>query len=248
MRFLILSDIHSNLEALEMVMHRAGGEYDRVICCGDIIGYGPNPNEVTEHIRAMHPLVVRGNHEKAALGLIDLSLFNPLAKKAALWTQRVLTAENSKYLRKIPPGPIDESEFTVSHGSLLDEDEYLVDLEEALQSLQKAWYPVSFFGHTHIQGGFVLFKDGRAGLLNPEIKRGVNEGQLQINPQNRYLINPGSVGQPRDYDARAAFVIYDQKELRVRYFRVDYPIEITQEKMREAELPQYLIDRLALGR
>jgi diadenosine tetraphosphatase ApaH/serine/threonine PP2A family protein phosphatase len=121
-------------------------------------------------------------------------------------------------------------------------------LEEALQSLQKAWYPVTFFGHTHIQGGFVLFKDGRAGLLNPEIKRGVNEGQLQINPQNKYLINPGSVGQPRDYDARAAFVIYDQKELMVRYFRVDYPIEITQEKMREAELPQYLIDRLALGR
>jgi predicted phosphodiesterase len=248
MRFLILSDIHSNLEALESVMQRAEGEYDRVICCGDVIGYGPNPNEVTEHVRAMDPLIVRGNHEKAALGLIDLSLFNPLARKAALWTQRVLTAENSKYLRKIPPGPIDENEFTISHGSLLDEDEYLVDLDEAQQSLQKASYSVTFFGHTHIQGGFVLFKDGRAGLLNPEIKKGMNEGQLHISPQNRYLINPGSVGQPRDYDARAAFVIYDQKESVVRYFRVDYPIEITQEKMRKAELPHYLIDRLVLGR
>jgi predicted phosphodiesterase len=247
-RFLILSDIHSNLEALEAVAEKARGEYDRVICCGDLVGYGPNPNEVTEYVRRLDPLVIRGNHEKAALGMVDLTLFNPLAKKAALWTQSVLTPENRDYLAAIPSGPVDESGFTLVHGSLLDEDEYLVDLEEALQSLHGAWNPLTFFGHTHVQGGFVFFKDGRAGFLNPEISKGRNESQLRIDSENRFLVNSGSVGQPRDYDWRAAYVIYDQSEQLVHYFRVDYPIEVTQEKMRSAQLPQYLIDRLSLGR
>ena len=248
MRFLILSDIHSNLEALEAVLEKTRGEYDRVICCGDLVGYGPNPNEVTESVRQLKPLVIRGNHEKAALGMVDLTLFNPLAKKAALWTQSVLTKENRDYLASIPSGPIDESGFTLVHGSVLDEDEYLVDLEEALQSLHSAWNPLTFFGHTHVQGGFVFFKDGRAGFLNPEIKNGMTESQLHIDSQNRFLVNSGSVGQPRDYDWRAAYVIYDGEEQLVRYFRVDYAIEATQEKMRTAQLPQYLIDRLSLGR
>jgi predicted phosphodiesterase len=248
MRFLILSDIHSNLEALEAVLEKASGEYDRVICCGDLVGYGPNPNEVTEAVRRLNPLIVRGNHEKAALGMVDLSLFNPLAKKAALWTQNVLTSENRDYLAAIPSGPIDESGFTLVHGSVLDEDEYLVDLEEALQSLHSAWNPLTFFGHTHVQGGFVFFRDGRAGFLNPEIKDGMNESQLRIDSQDRFLVNSGSVGQPRDYDWRAAYVIYDGEEKLVRYFRVGYSIDVTQDKMRAAQLPQYLIDRLSLGR
>jgi len=248
MRFLILSDIHSNLEALEAVMQRARGEYDRAMCCGDVVGYGPNPNEVTEYIRELDPLIVRGNHEKAALGLVDLTLFNPLAKKAALWTQSVLTTENSDYLQGIPSGPLDESQFTLIHGSLLDEDEYLVDLDEALQTLQKTWNPLTFFGHTHVQGGFVIFKDSRAGFLNPEMKKGIYESQLRIDLEGKFLVNPGSVGQPRDYDWRAAYAIYDQAQQLVRYFRAEYPVEITQEKMRAAQLPQYLIDRLSLGR
>ncbi len=248
MRFLILSDIHSNLEALETVMRKAEGQYDRVMCCGDVVGYGPNPNEVTEYIRELDPLIVRGNHEKAALGLVDLTLFNPLAKKAALWTQSVLTPENSDYLQRIPSGPQDESQFTIIHGSLLDEDEYLVDLDEALQTLHKTWNPLTFFGHTHVQGGFVLFKDGRAGFLNPEMKKGIHESQLRVDLENKFLVNPGSVGQPRDYDWRAAYLIYDQEQQLVRYFRTEYPVEITQEKMRAAQLPQYLIDRLSLGR
>jgi len=248
MRYLILSDIHSNLEALQAVAERARGEYDRVICCGDLVGYGPNPNEVTEYVRGMNPLIVRGNHEKAALGMVDLTLFNPLAKKAALWTQSVLTPDNRDYLASIPAGPVDESGFTLIHGSLHDEDEYLVDIEEALRSLHDAWNPVTFFGHTHVQGGFVFFEDGRAGFLNPEIKGGMSESQLRIDSQSKFLVNPGSVGQPRDYDWRAAYVIYDGDERLVHYFRIDYPIEVTQDKMREARLPQYLIDRLSLGR
>ena len=248
MRFLILSDIHSNLEALDTVLEHATGQYDQVLCCGDLVGYGPDPNAVIERIRPLNPGVIRGNHEKAALGLVDLSLFNPLAKRAALWTQDELSAENRSYLTQIQPGPLDVPPLTLVHGSLLDEDQYLVDLEDALDNFPVARHPVTFFGHTHIQGGFVRFQDGRAGLLNPEIKRGASESQLQIDPQQRYLVNPGAVGQPRDYDSRAAFVIYDTEELIVRYFRTSYPLETTQAKMAAAQLPQYLIDRLSLGR
>lgn len=248
MRFLILSDIHSNLEALDTVLEHAAGEYDQVLCCGDIVGYGPDPNRVIERISAFNPRVIRGNHEKAALGLVDLSLFNPLAKRAAIWTQDELTADSRNYLRQIQAGPLDVAPLTLVHGSLLDEDQYLVDLEDALQNFPLARHPVTFFGHTHIQGGFVRFQDGRAGLLNPEIKRGSSESQLRIDPQQRYLVNPGAVGQPRDYDSRAAFVIYDTEGLIVRYFRTSYPLEATQAKMVTAQLPQYLIDRLSLGR
>jgi len=248
MRFLILSDIHSNLEALNTVLEHAAGQYDQVLCCGDIVGYGPDPNAVIERIREFNARVIRGNHEKAALGLVDLSLFNPLAKRAALWTQDELTVDNRSYLKEIQTGPLDVPPLTLVHGSLLDEDQYLVDLEDALENFPLARHPVTFFGHTHIQGGFVRFQDGRAGLLNPEIKRGANESQLRIDPEQRYLVNPGAVGQPRDYDSRAAFVIYDTDQLIVRYFRTSYPLETTQSKMLAAQLPQYLIDRLSMGR
>lgn len=248
MRFLILSDIHSNLEALNTVLEQAKGQYDRVLCCGDIVGYGPSPNEVIETIQQLGAAVIRGNHEKAALGLVDLSLFNPLAKRAALWTQDQLTPDHREYLAQIPAGPLHIPPLTLVHGSLLDEDQYLVDLEDALENFSLARHPVTFFGHTHIQGGFVRFQDGRAGLLNPEIKRGASESQLRISPQHRYLVNPGAVGQPRDYDSRAAFVIYDADQQLVRYFRTSYSVETTQAKMSAAQLPQYLIDRLSLGR
>ena len=248
MRFLILSDIHSNLEALEAVLEQAKGQYNRVLCCGDIVGYGPNPNEVIDKIRELNPEVIRGNHEKAALGLVDLSLFNPLAKRAALWTQDQLTPAHRQYLEQIPAGPLDIPPLTITHGSLLDEDQYLVDMEDALENFPLARHPVTFFGHTHIQGGFVRFEDGRAGLLNPEINRGAGESHLPISPKHRYLVNPGAVGQPRDYDSRAAYVIYDSNQQTVRYFRTAYSIETTQAKMIAAQLPQYLIDRLSLGR
>jgi predicted phosphodiesterase len=248
MRFLILSDIHSNLEALETVLSQARGQYESVVCCGDIVGYGPDPNAVIRVVQDLSPTVIRGNHEKAALGLVDLSFFNPLARRAAQWTQMQLTPENREYLESIPAGPAELSGLTIAHGSLVDEDQYLVDLEDAMESFPLAKHPVTFFGHTHIQGGFVQFEDGRAGLLNPEIKRGATESQLRIDTRHHYLVNPGAVGQPRDYDPRASFVIYDSEDQLVRYFRASYAIEQTQAKMSLAQLPQYLIDRLSLGR
>jgi predicted phosphodiesterase len=248
MRFLVISDIHANLEALEAVLASADGMYDKVACCGDIVGYGPDPNAVTESIRKLNPAIIRGNHEKAALGLVDLNMFNPLAKRASLWTQQQLSEESRKYLESIVVGPLDLDGFTLAHGSLLDEDQYLVDLDNATENFSLARFPVTFIGHTHIQGGFVQFQDGRHGILNPETRGGGVESQLRIDSAHVYMINPGAVGQPRDHDPRAAFVIYDQEEQLVRYFRTSYPFEKTQEKMRSALLPQYLIDRLKLGR
>ncbi|MFN8007261.1 MAG: metallophosphoesterase family protein [Terriglobia bacterium] len=248
MRFLIISDIHANLEALEAVLESAEGKYEKVACCGDIVGYGPDPNAVTSIICQIAPAIIRGNHEKAAIGLVDLSMFNPLAKKASVWTQEQLTLETRGYLEGIIAGPLDLDRFTLAHGSLIDEDQYVVDLDDASGSFSSARFPVTFIGHTHIQGGFVQFTDGRQGVLNPEISGTVMESHLRIDPQNTYLINPGAVGQPRDHDPRAAFIIYDQDEGVVRYFRTPYAIEKTQQKMRLAHLPHYLIDRLKLGR
>lgn len=248
MRFLILADIHSNLQALEAVLERAGGQFDQVICCGDLVGYGPDPNQVIEAVRQLDPMVmVRGNHDKAAVGLTDLSLFNPLARSAALWTQAQLSEENRRYLQALPRGPAQGSGFTVAHGSLLDEDQYLLHLEDALQSLSLAAHGLTFFGHTHVQGGFAWFKEQRAGLLNTGMRKGADESRLALDSENRHLINPGSVGQPRDDDPRAAFAVYDQERALVSYFRVEYPVGRVQQKMRKVGLPSYLADRLGQG-
>ena len=178
----------------------------------------------------------------------NLALAQPLPSKALLAKEDAITNPQPSAINH----PVIDATPLTPAGSAgrrwLDEDEYLVDLDEALQTLHKTWNPLTFFGHTHVQGGFVLFKDGRAGFLNPEMKKGIHESQLRVDLENKFLVNPGSVGQPRDYDWRAAYLIYDQEQQLVRYFRTEYPVEITQEKMRAAQLPQYLIDRLSLGR
>ena len=248
MRYLILADIHANLEALQAVLSSARGRFDQVICCGDLVGYGPDPNQVTEAVRQLDPAVmVRGNHDKAAVGLTDLSWFNPLARSAALWTQARLSEENRRYLQTMPRGPVEGEGFTVAHGSLLDEDQYLSNLEEALQSLSLTAHRLTFFGHTHVQGGFAWFKEQRAGSLDPGLRKGAAESRLVLDAENRYLVNPGSVGQPRDHDPRAAFAVHDQERALVCYFRVEYPVGRTQQKMRKVGLPGYLADRLSQG-
>jgi predicted phosphodiesterase len=248
MRYLILSDIHSNLEALDAVLEAARDKYDSLLCCGDLIGYGPNPGEVTDCLRALRPAMVRGNHDKAALGLADLTSFNPLARDAALWTRAVLKPEHLVYLRQIPPGPMTVADFTITHGSLIDEDEYLFQAAEASASLRLAWTSVTFMGHTPVQGGFALLPDSRILTLKPAFRSGASENRLLLEPGIRYLINPGSVGQPRDRDPRAAFAIYDTECNEVEYHRQAYPVEITQEKMVAVGLPEYLIHRLSVGR
>jgi len=244
-RYLILSDIHANWEALEAVLCRAAKHYDQVVCCGDLIGYGPDPNRVIDWARNNVAFVVRGNHDKAATGLEDLEWFNPVARAAALWTAGELTPENHAYVRGLPKGPLPVGGFQIAHGSPLDEDEYLVREAEVAQAFAYLDRGLTFIGHTHVQGGFELTRGGIRVLHGPRF--GGKSSALDLNPDNLYLINPGAVGQPRDGDPRAAYVLYDPAERAVVYHRVDYDLDRVQEKIRSAGLPDFLADRLALG-
>jgi len=241
LRYLIVSDIHSNWEALEAVLRAARGKYDRVLCCGDLVGYGPDPNRVTDWARANLAAVVRGNHDRAAVGLDDLEWFNPVAKAAALWTHRELTLQNAAYIRALPKGPLNYEGFQVAHGSPLDEDEYLMDSIDAGQAFYYAALRLAFFGHTHVQGGFILQQGGIENL-----RRGPRV--VTIDDHRLYLLNPGSVGQPRDGDPRAAYIVYDTQARSATFFRLDYDIAAVQEKIRRSGLPEVLADRLATGR
>ncbi len=136
MRYLILSDLHANLQALDAVVAAATGRYDQALCCGDLIGYGADPNPVVEWVRGHCTQVVRGNHDKACTGLDDLSWFNPVARHAAIWTQKALTPQNIEYARNLPKGPLIVENFELVHGSPYDEDEYVLAAEEATQSFR----------------------------------------------------------------------------------------------------------------
>jgi predicted phosphodiesterase len=249
MRTLILSDIHSNLTALEAVLGQAQGKYDQVICLGDIVGYGPDPNEVIERVRALQPAaVVRGNHDKACCGISDAQDFNAVARTAATWTREQLPAENLSYLRQLDTGPLAVAGFQIVHGSIRDEDEYVFTPRDAHENLELAQVPLTFCGHTHFQGGFALRDTGRLEVLRVRIEPGVGFAEYPIAPGAKYLINPGSIGQPRDGDPRAGFAFYDHEKPLVEYWRVPYDIEATQKRMKTAKLPEPLIARLSVGR
>jgi len=250
-RILLLSDIHSNLEALDACL-AAAPACDLAVNLGDTVGYGANPNEVIARSRAAGNIFVRGNHDKAVSGLMDLGEFNPAAGLATLWTRTQLTPENLDWLRSLPQGPIrvkELPEVQFVHGSAFDEDEYVVNLRDALEPLLTDSVPVTFFGHTHLQGGFVA--DGEIGdLYRPEY-RTVGQPESSDWPLRRnrhYLINPGSVGQPRDGDWRAAFAVFDSDTWVVSFYRIPYHLRVAQEKILAANLPQRLATRLATGR
>jgi diadenosine tetraphosphatase ApaH/serine/threonine PP2A family protein phosphatase len=250
-RILVFSDIHSNLEALEACL-AAAPAHDLVVNLGDTVGYGANPNEVVARARALGRIFVRGNHDKAVSGLMDLGEFNAAAGLATLWTRDQLTPENLEWVRSLPQGPIRLPELPglqFVHGSALDEDEYLVSLRDAIEPLLTDAVPVTFFGHTHLQGGFVAQAD-----LSEVYRPGYRTvGQAEssdwpLHRERRYLINPGSVGQPRDGDWRAAFAVFDSDAWIVSFYRVPYDLRIAQEKILAARLPQRLATRLATGR
>jgi predicted phosphodiesterase len=248
LRYLLLSDVHSNLEALEECTALAQGKYDQVLCLGDLVGYGPDPNPVIERVRAMATVIIRGNHDRACSGLIDAAEFNPLARLATQWTRDQLTPEHIEFLRSLPPGPVIVQGVQIVHGSLLDEDEYLLGPGQALPELRNLATPAIFFGHTHYQGGFMLTGTGRFQSIRCSSKQDGRTLVLTLEEGTRYLINPGSVGQPRDGDWRAAFAIFDQEKNHVEYYRTPYKLPEVQEKMRKAALPEPLIRRLEFGR
>jgi predicted phosphodiesterase len=250
-RILLLSDIHANLEALEASL-AAAPSFDAVVNLGDIVGYGASPNEVTVRSRDLGKIFVRGNHDKAVTGLLDLDDFNPLAASAAIWTRNELTSENLDWLRTLPQGPVALPEFSqvlLVHGSVQDEDEYVVSLGDALAPLLTLATPLTFFGHTHLQGGFFV-SDSSADGFRPEY-RTVGQAEsvaLQLKPDARYLINPGSVGQPRDGDWRAAFALFDTDTQIVHFHRTPYNLKDAQDRIFAAKLPPRLATRLAAGR
>ena len=250
MRILVLSDIHANLEALEACLAVAPA-HDRVFNLGDIVGYGANPNEAVKRSQQLGNIFVRGNHDKACSGLINLEGFNPIAGLAAVWTQGKLTPENLGFLRTLPAGPISPLEgLECVHGSARDEDEYVLVAREAYALLAESKVPLTFFGHTHIQCGFCMEQNGLGQVLVPNYAspHGQQQFQIFLKPGAKYMMNPGSIGQPRDNDPRAAFMLYDNTENSITFYRVPYNIAVAQRKIRSAGLPDRLADRLAEGR
>jgi predicted phosphodiesterase len=247
MRYLILTDIHANLEALEAVLADADARtYDRTLVLGDVVGYGPDPNAVVERVRTLRPAaVVRGNHDKVACGIDQADGFNAVARSAARWTLDVLIPEYREWLAALPQGPhvVDEL-VEICHGSPFDEDAYIFDELDALRALKIATRPLCLFGHTHYPITFELSANGFDSL----IPGSVAEAQLTIKPDAKYLVNPGAVGQPRDGDARAAYAIVDVDARRVDLIRVRYHVEDTQAKIIRAGLPEVLAQRLGFGR
>jgi len=247
MRLLVLSDLHANLAAMESALAAVEGRWDSCLCLGDVVGYGPDPDEVTSRLRGLKATTIRGNHDKAAARLMDTSDFNPVAKAAIDWTHDKITPENLAWLSGLPQGPLETSGVVLVHGAFQDEDEYVFTPEQALDGLLDSSAEVTFFGHTHHQGGF-SYQDSSLEVLQIRPRPTESFAPLRIDAQKRYLLNPGSVGQPRDGDPRAAFAIADLEHHVVEFWRVPYDIAAVQERMRRAGLPEPLVQRLSVGR
>ncbi|HKB10588.1 MAG TPA: metallophosphoesterase family protein [Vicinamibacterales bacterium] len=247
MRYLVLTDIHANLEALETCLAEAAERrYDQTLVLGDLVGYGASPNEVITRVQGLKPVaIVRGNHDKVACGLEQAEGFNAVAKSAARWTLDVLTREYRDWLAALPEGPIVVDDIVeICHGSPFDEDAYIFDELDAVRALKVSTRLLCLFGHTHYPVTFELSDES----LEAVGSTSAAETQVQLRDGCKYLINPGSVGQPRDGDPRAAYSIVDTTARRVELFRAMYPIDVAQGRIVEAGLPEVLAQRLAVGR
>jgi predicted phosphodiesterase len=245
MRYLLLADVHANLDALEAVLTSAQeAGYDQILVLGDLVGYGGDPKAVVNRIRAISPIAaVRGNHDKTAARLSDAENFNPLAKQAATWTRNTLSPEQARYLAQLPAGPLVVDDLIeICHGTPFDEDAYVFDSLDAIRALQHASRPVCLFAHTHVPQVVYLDRDE---LAYDDVADGV---VVSLRAGARYLVNPGSVGQPRDGDPRAAYAIVDSTRREVLFRRVDYAVAHAQERVRQAGLSEALALRLAAGR
>jgi predicted phosphodiesterase len=247
MRILILSDLHSNGTALDAVLGAAKDHWDLSVCLGDVVGYGPDPNYVTAKLRELGTTTIRGNHDKAVTGLMATEDFNPVAKAAVDWTRTELKAEHMAWLSGLPKGPLQTDGVVLVHGALQDEDEYVFTPEQALDGLLDSNATVTFFGHTHHQGGF-SYRESHLEVLQIRPRAGESYAALRVEPARRYLLNPGSIGQPRDGDPRAAFAIADLEHDVVQFWRVPYDVQAVQKRMRAAHLPEPLAQRLVVGR
>ena len=241
MKVLILSDIHANLEALECALQQA--DYDQVWVLGDLVGYGACPNEVVEAVRQLEPAwIVRGNHDKVCCGLEDPDNFTDLARESALWTREQLTPESLEYLRSLPRGPLADDPWVISHGSPLDEDEYLVSEDQVWMQMAFTSERVCFFGHTHVP---ILYR--RSGQMR-QASYVDDSADVQLEADSQYFINPGSIGQPRDGDPRSCLAVLETESASLRLIKFRYPLEKAARRIRQAGLPELLAQRLYIGR
>ncbi|MBN2385064.1 metallophosphoesterase family protein [bacterium] len=242
MKIVILSDIHGNLEALNSILHFLDHEkIDQIICLGDIVGYGANPNECIELIRTTCDLALIGNHDHAALGHLDISYFNPYAKKSVIWTGSVLKDDNRQYLENLPL-TAERPEATYVHSTPHQPRDwsYIFTVYDARLNFKFFTTQVCFIGHSHQPVFIVLSPQGEIFVQPPP--------HLELKEGYRYIINVGSVGQPRDGNPDSSVVIFDLAEGSIRLVRLPYDIAQVQAKMQQAQIHPFLIERLAYGR
>ena len=245
MRALVVSDLHSNAEALRAVMKRVRRKkFDSVICLGDFVGYGAQPNQVLDTMRTWkgRKVYIRGNHDRVVAGVEEGDDFNAAAKFAAFWTREHLSAPNRRFLQKLPLGPIDLHGVLVCHGTPHDEDEYVFHESHVRNIFDRTDARFILFGHTHLPVLFSMNEWGR--LRGGAVRR---DTIVRLEAGHRYLINPGSVGQPRDRNPAASFLIFDSDRMTVQFFRVPYDVAKTQASILKAGLPPILAHRLKYG-
>jgi diadenosine tetraphosphatase ApaH/serine/threonine PP2A family protein phosphatase len=244
-RIVLVTDVHSNLAALEAVLAHAeaGGAVDEIWSMGDLVGYGPQPGECLALLRSYTLRAVIGNHDLAAVGGMDTRDFNREAAEANAWTAQVLTPEDAAFLKGLPQTLVQDG-ITLVHGSLrLPVWEYIFSPDIALHHFKLQRTPYSLVGHTHVPMVFEEVPGRRAPLMYP-----LSDGDVLQLGERRLIINPGGVGQPRDGDPRTAYALYHTEDHTVSLYRVPYDIERTQRAMRDAGLPDRLITRLSYGR
>jgi predicted phosphodiesterase len=240
-RYAIVSDVHGNLESLQRALALIDPE-DVVLCLGDIVGYGPNPNECVRLIRERARHAVLGNHDLAALENYGVEYFNDAARAAIAWTQDVLDEPNREWLNGLSY-ELRFPEFLLVHGAPVNYFEYILDKRTAARAFERTDAPVVFVGHTHIAEYWVLEPDGTVGHKHMQLG-----GDLIFEPGKRYIVDVGSVGQPRDLNPEASVVFFEPEKQRVEWVRYAYPIDEVQSKIHEAHLPDYLATRLESGR
>jgi diadenosine tetraphosphatase ApaH/serine/threonine PP2A family protein phosphatase len=240
-RYAILSDVHGNLESLRAVLADAREQVDAVLCLGDVVGYGADPLACIELIAEKSIAVVGGNHEHAVAGLMSLQWFNPYARAAAEWTRQRLDDDHRAWLGALPlVREVEDATLVHASPARPEEWEYLVTAEEGYTAFPAFATRLCFVGHSHLPGMWVQGSWGRA--------HDPTAVEITLEPGCRYIVNVGSVGQPRDHDARAAWALWDVDARRVSLRRVAYDVGAAQAKIRAAGLPRYLADRLAAGR
>lgn len=245
MKYFVFTDIHGNLEALESVLNLASKqEIDHYLFLGDMVGYGASPNEIIDKLNTLEPLtLIRGNHDKAVCQVDLVESFNPIAARAIHWTRERLSKDNLNFLRELPQGPKNlDDNITICHGAPFDEDFYIFGEFDAAEAFIHFKSFICFFGHTH----YPFIYSEKDNLVEGTFVTG-NSNEIKLEEGIRYLVNPGSVGQPRDRNNRAACALYDSENHTIHFHRVEYDIAASQNKIRKEDLPPALADRLSMG-